>query len=95
MCCVRDDWLEYEAFSHSPRLQAIGVPRPCLDHKWPSKSGFLYLVTPHSAQVKPCLPLFLPLPEGAAGVEEEEGGGSSGPGGKGTSTPVGSTAGPQ
>ena len=72
-----------------------GVPRPCFDHKWPSKSGFLYLVIPHSAQVKPCLPLFLSLPAGAAGVEEEEGGGSSGPGGKGTSTPVGSTAGPR
>ena len=96
MCCISEDWLEYEALSQSPRLQTMGLPSPCLDHKCPSKSGFLYLVMPHSAHVKPFLPFFFPWTAGAAGVKEEEGGGSSDLGGKGTSTPDGSTiAGPR
>ena len=54
---------------HVPLLQTIGSPNPCLDQRWPSKSGFLYFTTPHSAHLKPALPLSFPVVLSASDVE--------------------------
>ena len=52
-----------------PLLQTIGSPKPCLDQRWPSKSGFLYFTTPHSAHLKPALPFCFSVVLSASDVE--------------------------
>ena len=54
---------------HVPLLQTMGSPNPCLDQRWPSKSGFLYFTTPHSAHLKPALPLSFSVVLSASDVE--------------------------